>query len=50
MLQQEYKDNITLNEAIQLAIKVLNKSMDSTSLTSEKCDLLLFNITVSASF
>jgi 20S proteasome subunit alpha 3 len=39
ILKQEYKDNMELSDAIKLAIKVLNKSMDSTSLTSEKLEL-----------
>ncbi|GFQ00845.1 putative proteasome subunit alpha type-4-b [Phtheirospermum japonicum] len=39
MLKQDYKDEITREEAVQLAIKVLSKTMDSTSLTSEKLEL-----------
>ncbi|KAG6395900.1 hypothetical protein SASPL_142033 [Salvia splendens] len=39
MLKQDYKEEITREEAIQLAIKVLSKTMDSTSLTSEKLEL-----------
>jgi 20S proteasome subunit alpha 3 len=38
ILKQEYKDNMSLDDVIKLAIKVLNKSMDSTSLTAEKCE------------
>ena len=37
ILKQEYKNDMELGDVIKLAIKVLNKSMDSTSLTSEKC-------------
>lgn len=37
LLKQDYKDNITLKEAKELAAKVLSKTMDSTTLTSEKC-------------
>lgn len=37
MLKQEYKEDITLTEAIALAVKVLGKTMDTASLTSEKC-------------
>ena len=37
ILKQEYKNEMELGDAVKLAIKVLNKSMDSTSLTSEKC-------------
>nr|GMD27877.1 proteasome subunit alpha type-4 [Ipomoea batatas] len=45
MLKQDYKDEITREEAVQLALKVLSKTMDSTSLTSEKLELaeVLFN-------
>ncbi|XP_042504491.1 proteasome subunit alpha type-4-like [Macadamia integrifolia] len=39
MLKQDYKDNITREEAVQLALKVLSKTMDSTSLTSDKLEL-----------
>jgi len=38
ILKQEYKNDMELGEVVKLAIKVLNKSMDSTSLTSEKCE------------
>ncbi|KAF9594422.1 hypothetical protein IFM89_031024 [Coptis chinensis] len=33
ILKQDYKDDITREEAVQLALKVLNKTMDITSLT-----------------
>lgn len=36
MLKQEYKDTPTLKEALQLSIKVLHKTLDSTKLNSEK--------------
>ncbi|MBO8589897.1 hypothetical protein INN88_14985, partial [Staphylococcus aureus] len=39
MLKQDYKEDITREEAVQLALKVLSKTMDSTSLTSEKLEL-----------
>ncbi|KAJ8427682.1 hypothetical protein Cgig2_027989 [Carnegiea gigantea] len=39
MLKQDYKDNITREEAVQLALTVLSKTMDSTSLRSEKLEL-----------
>ncbi|KAM0061230.1 putative proteasome endopeptidase complex [Helianthus debilis subsp. tardiflorus] len=39
MLKQDYKDDISREEAVQLALKVLSKTMDSTSLTSEKLEL-----------
>ncbi|CAH1755863.1 7955_t:CDS:2 [Entrophospora sp. SA101] len=35
LLKQDYKDNITLKEAKELAAKVLSKTMDSTTLTME---------------
>ncbi|URE12747.1 hypothetical protein MUK42_35966 [Musa troglodytarum] len=38
MLKQDYKDEITREEGVQLALKVLSKTMDSTSLTSEKLE------------
>ncbi len=37
MLKHEYKETPpTLEEALQLAIKVLNKTLDSTKLSAEK--------------
>ncbi|CAG8697267.1 5118_t:CDS:2, partial [Dentiscutata erythropus] len=36
LLKQDYKDEITLKEARELAAKVLSKTMDSTTLSSEK--------------
>jgi len=39
ILKQEYKNDMELGDVVKLAIKVLNKSMDSTSLTSEKLEL-----------
>ena len=36
LLKQDYKDEMTLNEACTLAVKVLSKTMDSTTLSSEK--------------
>ncbi|KAL8170164.1 hypothetical protein V2J09_021968 [Rumex salicifolius] len=39
MLKQDYKDDISREEAVQLVLKVLSKTMDSTSLTSEKLEL-----------
>ena len=40
MLKKDYKDDITREEAIQLALKVLSKTKDSTSLTSDKLELV----------
>ncbi len=36
MLKHEYKEPPTLDEALQLAVKVLNKTLDSTKLSAEK--------------
>jgi 20S proteasome subunit alpha 3 len=36
ILKQDYKEDMTLEEAKALAIKVLSKTIDSTTLTSEK--------------
>ncbi|CAF1931335.1 unnamed protein product [Brassica oleracea var. botrytis] len=39
LLKQDYKEDATREEAVELALKVLSKTMDSTSLTSEKLEL-----------
>ena len=40
MLKQEYKENETsLNDALDLSIKVLSKTLDMTKLTPEKIEL-----------
>jgi len=39
MLKQDYKDDITREEAVDLVLKVLSKTMDTTSLTEEKLEL-----------
>ena len=36
LLKQDYKESPSLNDALQLAIKVLNKTLDSTKLNAEK--------------
>ncbi|ODV85326.1 hypothetical protein CANARDRAFT_199484 [[Candida] arabinofermentans NRRL YB-2248] len=38
LLKQDYKDDLTLEEAKQLALKVLSKTTDSNKLTSEKVE------------
>lgn len=38
ILKQDYKEDFTLKDAIGLAIKVLSKTMDSTTLTSDKLE------------
>ena len=42
LLKQEYKDEITLEEAIGLVLKTLSKTMDSTTLGSEKRESYLY--------
>lgn len=36
ILKQDYKDELTLKEATSLAVKVLAKTMDSTTISSDK--------------
>eukprot|EP00276_Gloeochaete_wittrockiana_P008831 CAMPEP_0184655654 /NCGR_PEP_ID=MMETSP0308-20130426/14293_1 /TAXON_ID=38269 /ORGANISM="Gloeochaete witrockiana, Strain SAG 46.84" /LENGTH=225 /DNA_ID=CAMNT_0027092301 /DNA_START=137 /DNA_END=814 /DNA_ORIENTATION=+ len=38
ILKTDYKTDLTLKEAIQLAVKILSKTMDSTSLSPEKLE------------
>jgi 20S proteasome subunit alpha 3 len=38
LLKQDYKDDLTIQEAMALACKVLSKTMDATSLDSEKSE------------
>jgi 20S proteasome subunit alpha 3 len=40
ILKQDYKEDITLEEAKSLAVKVLAKTMEISTLSSEKCILL----------
>lgn len=42
LLKQDYKEESTLQEACAMAVKVLSKTMDSTKLSSEKSEFLLF--------
>jgi 20S proteasome subunit alpha 3 len=42
ILKQDYKEDLTLKEAKSLAIKVLSKTMESTSLTGDKCTIVSF--------
>eukprot|EP00873_Tetraselmis_striata_P044819 jgi/Tetstr1/465083/TSEL_009811.t1 len=39
ILKQDYKEDCTMEEARKLAIKVLSKTMDSTSLTPDKLEM-----------
>ncbi|CAE6522219.1 Proteasome subunit alpha type-3 [Rhizoctonia solani] len=41
LLKQEYKDEISLDDAISLVIRVMGKTMDSTTLSSEKREYTL---------
>jgi 20S proteasome alpha/beta subunit len=36
---QDYKEDLSLEDALKLVIKVLSKTMDSTSLTADKLEL-----------
>jgi 20S proteasome subunit alpha 3 len=38
ILKQEYKEDCDINEALQLAVKVFAKTLDSTTLTSDKLE------------
>jgi len=38
LLKQEYKDDISIDDAVALVIKVMSKTMDSTTLGSEKLE------------
>lgn len=40
LLKQDYKDDLTLEEARDLCLKVMSKTMDSTKLGSEKREYL----------
>jgi len=39
ILRQDYKEDLSLEDALKLVIKVLSKTMDSTSLTADKLEL-----------
>lgn len=39
ILKQDYKDDITLEKALDLAIKVLSKTLDMTKLTADKVEI-----------
>ncbi|KAL3699955.1 hypothetical protein R1sor_017977 [Riccia sorocarpa] len=45
MLKADYKEDITREEAVNLALKVLSKTMDSTSLSAEKLELAELSLT-----
>jgi len=38
MLQSEYKEDMTVDDALKLAVKVMNKTMDTTTMTPERIE------------
>lgn len=44
LLKQDYKEDIDLKEACALAVKVLSKTMDSTTLNSEKLEFATIHL------
>jgi 20S proteasome subunit alpha 3 len=40
ILKQDYKEDINMAASLKLAIKVLSKSMDSTTLSSDKVEFV----------
>ena len=42
LLKQDYKEECSLKEACELAVKVLSKTMDSTKLSSEKSEFCVW--------
>ena len=38
LLKKDYKDDLTLKDACELAIKVLSKTMDASNINSEKLE------------
>ncbi|TFK53535.1 N-terminal nucleophile aminohydrolase [Heliocybe sulcata] len=44
LLKQEYKDDITVEEAIGLVLRVMSKTMDSTTLGSEKLEFAVLTL------
>ena len=43
LLKQEYKDEITVKDAIGLVLRTMSKTMDSTTLGSEKRERIYFS-------
>ena len=43
LLKQEYKDDISVEDAVALVLRVMSKTMDSTTLGSEKRKPHLYN-------
>lgn len=50
ILKSDFKEEMTLEEAKKLAVKILLKTMDATSLSSEKCKFLSLVILISVEF
>lgn len=48
LLKQDYKDDISVEDAVALVLRVMSKTMDSTTLGSEKCRLPLLRPVLSA--
>ncbi|KAJ3145688.1 protein with putative role during mitosis [Geranomyces variabilis] len=44
ILKQDYKEEITLKEAKSLAVKILNKTMDTTNMGSEKLEFATLSV------
>jgi len=44
LLKQEYKDTISLEDAISLVLRTMSKTMDSTSLSSEKLEFAVLTV------
>lgn len=42
MLKQDYKEDLSLHDAAVLALKIMGKSMDSTTLSSDKRKKIIF--------
>lgn len=50
LLKQDYKDDITLEDAKALALKIMSKTMDSTKLGSEKREFLLQSFSIDSRY
>lgn len=44
ILKSDFKDDMSVDDAVKLALKVLNKTMDSTALTPEKVELVTMKV------
>ncbi|PWZ01306.1 N-terminal nucleophile aminohydrolase [Testicularia cyperi] len=47
LLKQDYKDDISIQDAMAMAVKILSKTMDSTSLDSEKLEFATLTLNAS---